>query len=232
MSRAPHVLTDSRTGAQLGNSQLVDSLVHDGLWDAFNDYHIGVTAENLAREYGISRQLQDAYALSSQQKARAAIDAGRFKDEIVPVITQSNGQTLVVDTDEQPRTDTSAEGLARLNPSFDSLGSVTAGNASSINDGAAAVMMMSEAKARALNLPVLACIRAFASVGVDPALMGIAPVYATRRCTGVLAGSWLMSILSRLMKRLLHRRFRLARCLNGMSVGSMSMVVRSHSVTR
>ncbi|HBE2820723.1 TPA: acetyl-CoA C-acetyltransferase [Escherichia coli] len=127
MSRAPHVLTDSRTGAQLGNSQLVDSLVHDGLWDAFNDYHIGVTAE-------------------------------------------------------KPRTDTSAEGLARLNPSFDSLGSVTAGNASSINDGAAAVMMMSEAKARALNLPVLACIRAFASVGVDPALMGIAPVYATRRC--------------------------------------------------
>lgn len=183
MSRAPHVLTDSRTGAQLGNSQLVDSLVHDGLWDAFNDYHIGVTAENLAREYGISRQLQDAYALSSQQKARAAIDAGRFKDEIVPVMTQSNGQTLVVDTDEQPRTDASAEGLARLNPSFDSLGSVTAGNASSINDGAAAVMMMSEAKARALNLPVLARIRAFASVGVDPALMGIAPVYATRRCT-------------------------------------------------
>ncbi len=233
MSRAPHVLTDSRTGAQLGNSQLVDSLVHDGLWDAFNDYHIGVTAENLAREYGISRQLQDAYALSSQQKARAAIDAGRFKDEIVPVITQSNGQTLVVDTDEQPRTDTSAEALARLNPSFDSLGSVTAGNASSINDGAAAVMMMSEAKARALNLPVLARIRAFASVGVDPALMGIAPVYATRRChRSVLAGSWLMSILSRLMKRLLHRRFRLARCLNGMSVGSMSMVVRSHSVTR
>ncbi len=184
MSRAPHVLTDSRTGAQLGNSQLVDSLVHDGLWDAFNDYHIGVTAENLAREYGISRQLQDAYALSSQQKARAAIDAGRFKDEIVPVMTQSNGQTLVVDTDEQPRTDASAEGLARLNPSFDSLGSVTAGNASSINDGAAAVMMMSEAKARALNLPVLARIRAFASVGVDPALMGIAPVYATRRCPG------------------------------------------------
>ena len=165
MSRAPHVLTDSRTGAQLGNSQLVDSLVHDGLWDAFNDYHIGVTAENLAREYGISRQLQDAYALSSQQKARAAIDAGRFKDEIVPVMIQSNGQTLVVDTDEQPRTDASAEGLARLNPSFDSLGSVTAGNASSINDGAAAVMMMSEAKARALNLPVLARIRAFASVG-------------------------------------------------------------------
>lgn len=120
--------------------------------------------------------------LARNKKARAAIDAGRFKDEIVPVMTQSNGQALVVDTDEQPRTDASAEGLSRLNPSFDSLGSVTAGNASSINDGAAAVMMMSEAKARALNLPVLARIRAFASVGVDPALMGIAPVYATRRC--------------------------------------------------
>ena len=182
MSRAPHVLTDSRTGAQLGNSQLVDSLVHDGLWDAFNDYHMGVTAENLAREYGISRELQDAYALHSQHKARMAIDAGRFKDEIVPVVTQRNGQSLVVDTDEQPRTDASAEGLARLDPTFDRLGSVTAGNASSINDGAAAVMMMSEAKAQELNLPVLARIRAFASVGVDPALMGIAPVYATRRC--------------------------------------------------
>ncbi|MBJ9130203.1 acetyl-CoA C-acetyltransferase [Citrobacter freundii] len=179
---APHVLTDSRTGAQLGNSQLVDSLVHDGLWDAFNDYHMGVTAENLAREYGISRELQDAYALHSQHKARMAIDAGRFKDEIVPVVTQRNGQSLVVDTDEQPRTDASAEGLARLDPTFDRLGSVTAGNASSINDGAAAVMMMSEAKAQELNLPVLARIRAFASVGVDPALMGIAPVYATRRC--------------------------------------------------
>lgn len=182
MSRAPHVLTDSRTGAQLGNSQLVDSLVHDGLWDAFNDYHMGVTAENLAREYGISRELQDAYALSSQQKARAAIDAGRFKAEIVPVATQRNGQTVMIDTDEQPRTDASAEGLARLDPAFELSGSVTAGNASSINDGAAAVMMMSETKAQELNLPVLARIRAFASVGVDPALMGIAPVYATRRC--------------------------------------------------
>ncbi|TDN58605.1 acetyl-CoA C-acetyltransferase [Scandinavium goeteborgense] len=183
MSRAPHVLTDSRTGAQLGNSQLLDSLVHDGLWDAFNDYHMGVTAENLAREYGISRELQDAWALSSQQKARRAIDSGRFRDEIVPVVNlQKNGLAQVVDTDEQPRTDASAEGLARLMPEFDTLGSVTAGNASSINDGAAAVMMMSESKAMALNLPILARIRAFASVGVDPALMGIAPVYATRRC--------------------------------------------------
>ena len=147
-------------------------------------------------------------------------------------MTQSNGQTLVVDTDEQPRTDASAEGLARLNPSFDSLGSVTAGNASSINDGAAAVMMMSEAKARALNLPVLARIRAFASVGVDPALMGIAPVYATRRCLERVGWQLAEVDLIEAMKRLLHRRFRLARCLSGMSVGSMSMVARSHSVTR
>jgi acetyl-CoA C-acetyltransferase len=177
------VLTDSRTGARLGNSQLIDSLVHDGLWDAFNDYHMGVTAENLAREYGISRANQDDWALRSQQKARAAIDSGRFRDEIVPVKALStDGRPLLVDTDEQPRTDASAEGLAKLSPAFELTGSVTAGNASSINDGAAAVMMMSEAKAQELNLPVMARIRAFASVGVDPALMGIAPVYATRRC--------------------------------------------------
>lgn len=183
MSRAPHVLTDSRTGARLGNSQLIDSLVHDGLWDAFNDYHMGVTAENLAREYGISRANQDDWALRSQQKARAAIDSGRFRDEIVPVKALStDGRPLLVDTDEQPRTDASAEGLAKLSPAFELTGSVTAGNASSINDGAAAMMMMSEAKAQELNLPVMARIRAFASVGVDPALMGIAPVYATRRC--------------------------------------------------
>ena len=183
MSRAPHVLTEGRTGAAPQDVHSIDSLVHDGLWDAFNDYHMGVTAENLAREYGISREVQDAYALSSQQKARAAIDSGRFRDEIVPVSTQrQGGEVIVVDTDEQPRTDASAEGLARLNPAFEMQGSVTAGNASSINDGAAAVMMMSESKALELDLPVLARIKAFASVGVDPALMGIAPVYATRRC--------------------------------------------------
>lgn len=183
MSRAPHVLTDSRTGAQLGNSQLLDSLVHDGLWDAFNDYHMGVTAENLAREYGISRERQDEWALSSQHKARMAIDSGRFRDEIVPVQTQSaDGKRVLVDTDEQPRTDASAEALAQLSPAFETSGSVTAGNASPINDGAAAVLMMSAERAEALNLPILARIRAFASVGVDPALMGIAPVYAMRRC--------------------------------------------------
>ncbi|EPR9025044.1 acetyl-CoA C-acetyltransferase [Cronobacter dublinensis] len=183
MSRAPHVLTEGRTGAAAQDGHIIDSLVHDGLWDAFNDYHMGVTAENLAREYNISREHQDAWALASQHKARAAIDSGRFRDEIVPVvIEQWEGAPLVVDTDEQPRADTSAEALARLSPAFQHLGSVTAGNASSINDGAAAVLMMSASKAEELGLPVLAHIRAFASVGVDPALMGIAPVYATRRC--------------------------------------------------
>ncbi|EOI3567040.1 acetyl-CoA C-acetyltransferase [Cronobacter dublinensis] len=183
MSRAPHVLTEGRTGAPPQDGHIIDSLVHDGLWDAFNDYHMGVTAENLAREYNISREHQDAWALASQHKARAAIDSGRFRDEIVPVvIEQWEGAPLVVDTDEQPRADTSAEALARLSPAFHHLGSVTAGNASSINDGAAAVLMMSASKAEELGLPVLARIRAFASVGVDPALMGIAPVYATRRC--------------------------------------------------
>ncbi|MTD37161.1 acetyl-CoA C-acyltransferase [Erwinia sp. CPCC 100877] len=179
MSRAPRVLRESHNGGLPGGDRLIDSLVHDGLWDAFNDYHIGVTAENLAREYGISRELQDAYALASQRKARAAIDAGRFRDEIVPVC---NEQGEIVDTDEQPQRDPSDESLASLQPRFDLAGSVTAGNASSINDGAAAVMMMSASRAEALNLPVLARIRAFASVGVDPALMGIAPVHATRRC--------------------------------------------------
>lgn len=183
MSRAPHVLTEGRTSAAPQDGHIIDSLVHDGLWDAFNDYHMGVTAENLAREYNISREHQDAWALASQHKARAAIDSGRFRDEIVPVvIEQWEGAPLVVDTDEQPRADTSAEALARLSPAFQHLGSVTAGNASSINDGAAAVLMMSASKAEELGLPVLARIRAFASVGVDPALMGIAPVYATRRC--------------------------------------------------
>ncbi|EPX7408721.1 acetyl-CoA C-acetyltransferase [Cronobacter dublinensis] len=183
MSRAPHVLTEGRTGAAPQDGHIIDSLVHDGLWDAFNNYHMGVTAENLAREYNISREHQDAWALASQHKARAAIDSGRFRDEIVPVvIEQWEGAPLVVDTDEQPRADTSAEALARLSPAFQHLGSVTAGNASSINDGAAAVLMMSASKAEELGLPVLARIRAFASVGVDLALMGIAPVYATRRC--------------------------------------------------
>lgn len=183
MSRAPHVLTDSRTGAQLGNSQLIDSLVHDGLWDAFNDYHMGITAENLVEQYAISREAQDAFAAASQQKACAAIEAGRFIDEITPIlIPQRKGEPIAFATDEQPRSATTAESLGKLKPAFKKDGSVTAGNASSLNDGAAAVLLMSAEKAKALGLPALARIAAYANAGVDPAIMGIGPVDATRRC--------------------------------------------------
>ncbi|WP_226571789.1 acetyl-CoA C-acetyltransferase [Mangrovibacter yixingensis] len=182
MSRAPHLLLEGPVAGAMERGQVVESLVHDGLWDAFNDYHIGVTAENLAREFGISRQEQDDWALASHQKALSAIHGGRFRDEIVPVSSAPGSAVAEVDTDEQPLRQSSAELLAALSPSFDAKGSVTAGNASSINDGAAAVMMMSAECAYQLGVPVLARIKAFASVGVDPAFMGIAPVHATRRC--------------------------------------------------
>lgn len=183
MSLSPHVLPSSRTGQRMGNSQLVDSMVHDGLWDAFNHYHMGITAENLSERYEISRQQQDAYALNSQQKAVAAQEAGRFQDEITPVeVPQRKGEALRVDRDEQPRAETTLESLGRLRPAFRSDGTVTAGNASSLNDGAAAVMLMSAARAAELGLPVLARIAAHASSGVDPAVMGIGPVSATQRC--------------------------------------------------
>ncbi|MED5609148.1 MULTISPECIES: acetyl-CoA C-acetyltransferase [Pseudomonas] len=183
MSLSPYVLPKARTGLRMGHAQLVDSMIVDGLWDAFNDYHMGITAENLADKYGIGREAQDAFAAASQQKAVAAIEAGRFRDEIVPVsIPQRKGEALTFDTDEQPRAGTTAEALAKLKPAFRKDGSVTAGNASSLNDGAAAVLLMSAAKAKALGLPVLARIAAYASAGVDPAIMGIGPVSATRRC--------------------------------------------------
>ncbi|ANI15470.1 acetyl-CoA acetyltransferase [Pseudomonas citronellolis] len=183
MSLSPYVLPKARTGLRMGHAQLVDSMIVDGLWDAFNDYHMGITAENLVDKYGISREEQDAFAAASQQKAVAAIEAGRFRDEIVPVsIPQRKGEALSFDTDEQPRAGTTAEALAKLKPAFKKDGSVTAGNASSLNDGAAAVLLMSAAKAKALGLPVLARIAAYASAGVDPAIMGIGPVSATRRC--------------------------------------------------
>ncbi len=183
MSLSPYVLPKARTGLRMGHAQLVDSMITDGLWDAFNDYHMGITAENLVDKYGISREEQDAFAAASQQKAVAAIEEGRFKDEITPIlIPQRKGDPLAFDTDEQPRPDTSAASLAKLKPAFKKDGSVTAGNASSLNDGAAAVLMMSADKAAALGLPVLARIKAYASAGVDPAIMGIGPVSATRRC--------------------------------------------------
>ncbi|MCP1643185.1 acetyl-CoA C-acetyltransferase [Pseudomonas citronellolis] len=183
MSLSPYVLPKARTGLRMGHAQLVDSMIVDGLWDAFNDYHMGITAENLVEKYGISREAQDAFAAASQQKAVAAIEAGRFRDEIVPVsIPQRKGEALSFDTDEQPRAGTTAEALAKLKPAFKKDGSVTAGNASSLNDGAAAVLLMSAAKAKELGLPVLARIASYASAGVDPAIMGIGPVSATRRC--------------------------------------------------
>jgi len=153
------------------------------LWDAFNDYHMGITAENLVDKYGISREEQDAFAAASQQKAVAAIEGGRFADEITPIlIPQRKGDPVAFATDEQPRAGTTAESLGKLKPAFKKDGSVTAGNASSLNDGAAAVILMSAEKAKALGLPVLAKISAYANAGVDPAIMGIGPVSATRRC--------------------------------------------------
>ncbi|MEX9756909.1 acetyl-CoA C-acetyltransferase [Providencia vermicola] len=184
MSKAPYYLDGARSGMRLGHHTIKDSLVHDGLWDAFNDYHMGITAENLAEQFNISREQQDLFALNSQKKAAMAIETGRFASEITPVnIPQKNKTTIAVDTDEQPRPHIQAEKLAQLPPAFRANhGSVTAGNSSSINDGAAAVMLMSEQKAQALGLPILARIVSYAVSGVDPAIMGIGPVDASRRC--------------------------------------------------
>ena len=183
MSLSNYIVPGARTGLRMGHSQIVDTMISDGLWDAFNDYHMGITAENLVDKYGISREAQDAFAAASQQKAIEAIETGRFVDEITPVlIPQRKGDPIAFATDEQPRAGTTAESLAKLRPAFKKDGSVTAGNASSLNDGAAAVMLMSANKARALGLPVLAKIAAYANAGVDPAIMGIGPVSATQRC--------------------------------------------------
>ncbi|PAU76385.1 acetyl-CoA C-acyltransferase [Halovibrio salipaludis] len=182
MSQAPHVLPNSRNGQKMGHWQLIDSMIQDGLWDAFNDYHMGVTAENIAREYSITRQEQDEFAAASQQKAEAAINAGRFSDEIVPVsIPQRKGDPKVVDTDENPRPGVTAEGLSALKPAFQKDGGVTPGNASALNDGAAAVVVCSAEKAQELGLEPLATIRGYANAGVAPEIMGTGPIPATRR---------------------------------------------------
>ena len=182
MSASAHVLPNSRDGFRMGNAALVDTMINDGLWDAFNNYHIGITAENVAKKYGISREAQDAFALASQQKAIVAQDAGKFKDEIVAVsIPQRKGDPIVFDTDEYINRKTNAESLAGLRPAFDKAGTVTAGNASGINDGAAAVMVMSADKAKELGLTPLATITAFASAAIDPAIMGMGPMYASRK---------------------------------------------------
>jgi acetyl-CoA C-acetyltransferase len=183
MSLAPYVMPAARTGQRMGHGKLIDTMIQDGLWDAFNDYHMGITAENLVEKYGISREQQDAFAAASQQKAVAAIEAGRFNDEITPILIPSRkGEPVSFATDEQARAGTTAESLSGLKPAFKKDGSVTAGNASSLNDGAAAVLLMSADKAKALGLPVLAKIAAYANAGVDPAIMGIGPVSATKRC--------------------------------------------------
>ena len=182
MSQSPYVMPAARTGQRMGHGKLVDTMIQDGLWDAFNDYHMGITAENLVDKYGISREEQDAFAAASQQKAVAAIEAGRFADEITPILIPSRkGEPVSFATDEQPRAGTTAESLAKLKPAFKKDGSVTAGNASTLNDGAAAVLLMSAEKAKELGLPVLARIAGYANAGVDPAIMGIGPVCATQR---------------------------------------------------
>jgi len=181
MSRAPYLVPTGRFGARMGDARLIDSMTHDGLTDAFNDYHMGITAENVADRFGVSRSDQDAFALESQEKAVAAIAAGTFKDEIVPIEVPVKGGTRVVDNDEGPRPDTSAEKLARLRPAFlRDGGTVTAGNASGINDGAAAVVVMSASRAQELGLEPYGSLETHASVGVDPAIMGIGPVPAMR----------------------------------------------------
>jgi len=182
MSASPHVLPNSRDGQRMGDWKLVDTMIVDGLWDVYNQYHMGITAENVAKQYGITREQQDALALGSQQKAAAAQEAGRFKDEIVPVsIAQKKGDPIIFAADEFINKKTSADALAGLRPAFDKAGSVTAGNASGLNDGAAGVVLMSAAKAAALGLTPLGRIASYASAGLDPKIMGMGPVPAARR---------------------------------------------------
>jgi len=183
MSASPHVLLGSRDGFRMGDAKLVDSMIVDGLWDVYNQYHMGITAENVAKQHSISRAQQDEFAAASQNKAEAAQKAGRFKDEIVSVmIPQRKGEPVAFAQDEFVKAGTTADSLGSLKPAFSKEGTVTAGNASGINDGAAAVLVMSADRAAGLGLKPLAKIRAFASSGVDPSIMGIGPVPASRRC--------------------------------------------------
>ncbi|WP_298213449.1 acetyl-CoA C-acetyltransferase [Acidovorax sp.] len=182
MSLSPHVLNGSRDGQRMGDWKMTDTMIVDGLWDVYNQYHMGITAENVAKAYGITRDMQDALALASQQKAAAAQDAGRFVDEIVGVsLAQKKGDPILFNADEYLNRKTNAEALAGLRPAFDKAGSVTAGNASGLNDGAAAVVVMSAKKAAALGLKPLARIAAFGTSGLDPATMGMGPVPASRK---------------------------------------------------
>lgn len=182
MSASPHVLNNSRDGFRMGDAKLVDTMIHDGLWDVYNQYHMGTTAENIAKKFGISRQEQDEFALESQNKAEAAQKAGKFKDEIIPFEIQSKKGNTVFDSDEYIKHGTTLESLSALRPAFSKDGTVTAGNASGINDGAAAVIMMTAQKAKELGLTPLARIKAYSSAGVDPSVMGMGPVPAAQLC--------------------------------------------------
>ncbi|CAB3396272.1 acetyl-CoA C-acetyltransferase [Kyrpidia spormannii] len=182
MSRAPYLTEGARSGLRMGHAELVDSMIKDGLWCAFTDVHMGITAENVAERYGLTREEQDAFALRSQRRAAAAIAEGRFKDEIVPVeIRGRKGEVSVFDTDEHPRPSTTAEALAKLRPAFKKDGTVTAGNASGLNDGAAALAVMSAARATESGAKPLVRVVSYASAGLDPAVMGLGPIYATRK---------------------------------------------------
>lgn len=182
MSQAPYILRDARWGQRMGDGKLVDSMINDGLWDAFGDTHMGITAENIAEQFKISREEQDAFAARSQQLAVAAIEAGHFKDEIVPVeVKGRRGEVTIVDTDEFPRAGTTAESLSKLRPAFKKDGTVTAGNASGINDGACALVLMSREKAKSLGITPLVSIVSYASAGVDPSIMGTGPIPASKK---------------------------------------------------
>ncbi|HKI43436.1 MAG TPA: acetyl-CoA C-acyltransferase, partial [Mycobacterium sp.] len=182
MTRAPYLMPAARFGARTGDAQLIDSMVHDGLWDAFNDIHMGITAENLAEQYGISREEQDEFAAGSQQKAERAVAAGIFRDEIVPIEVPVKGGTRMIDSDEAPRAGTTADTLAKLRTAFrGDGGTVTAGNASGINDGASAIVVMSASTANARGLRTFGTIESYASVGVETKIMGIGPVPAVRK---------------------------------------------------
>jgi acetyl-CoA C-acetyltransferase len=183
MSNAPHVLPNSRNGQRMGDWNMIDTMVTDGLWDAFHDYHMGITAENIATEFDIARDAQDQFALSSQLKADTAITAGKFVDEIIPIsIPQRKSDPMVFDTDENVRRGATPQSIAKMRPAFKKEGTVTAANASSLNDGAAAVIVCSEEKAKALGLNVLVTVKAYANAGVEPSIMGTGPVPASKRC--------------------------------------------------
>ena len=182
MSQAPYLMKSARWGQRMGNAELIDYMVHDGLMDIFNNYHMGITAENIVEQYGLTREEQDNLALSSQNRTEAAIKSGRFRDEIVPVsIPQKKGDPIVVDTDEYPRFGATIESLTKLRPAFKKDGTVTAGNASGINDGASALVIMSREKANELGITPLATIVSYASEGVDPSIMGTGPIPASRK---------------------------------------------------